>query len=158
MKSSLLATLLILVTTLSAHPGVSAPQQLTTAQVFARKIFDLTSHPKNSAIKLASAQGLYYKSATEEKWQRLEQFGDDNKPVAISHSGTLYVGTQRSRDGGKTFEDYIPWDQVLSQVVAVTHRTHEHVKITRIRIDHPQEVHLLIDAGSDELVDVSLKD
>lgn len=118
----------------------------------------MASHPRNAAVKLVSAQGLYFKSGEEEKWYPLPQFRNDNHPVAISATGDLYVGSQRSRDSGKTFEEYVPWDQVLAQVVAVTHRTHDHVKITRIRFEKPGQISLLVDAGRSELVEITIKE
>lgn len=131
-------------------------RSISTSELLHRKLYDVAAHPKHPELKIASAQGIFLKAPDRDVWTPLAQFDAKDYPVLISPKGDLFVGTQRSRDQGKNFSQFIAWDEVLSQVVAVTQRTHDHVKVVGIKWQEPDRLKILIDVGSSQYVEVSL--
>jgi hypothetical protein len=132
------------------------PSALSTREIFNRKVYDVAAHPKNSLFKIASAEGVFLKLPDSANWEKLSQFQNENHPVLITPTNTIMVGAMRSTDGGKTFSEYIPWDAVLSQVVAVTKRTHEHVKVIGLRRGQGNDLRVLLDGGANQHIEITL--
>ncbi|MCB0393988.1 MAG: hypothetical protein KDD25_05485, partial [Bdellovibrionales bacterium] len=96
--------------------------QITTDELFSRKIFDMATSPKVPNLMFASASGLF-KSLDGQVWTKLEEFESQNFPITFSEDGVVYVGPYRSLDHGKTFSQFVRWDKVLNSLSkgGVTH-------------------------------------
>lgn len=92
-----------------------APRVFTTEpfwsvdELFARKIFQLETSPKNPSLVVASANGIFLSRDSGRTFQKLKHFPDSNQPVRFNGDGHLFVGNQVSRDGGFHFDEYFSW-------------------------------------------------
>jgi len=82
-------------------------ERLTLEQIQRRKIFSV-AHPVNKDFPiLISAEGGIFYSDNGIEFIHLEQFGDQNWPVAIDPHGYLYVGYQRAHPKFLEFHPFI---------------------------------------------------
>jgi len=88
----------------------------TTAQVFARKVFDIATSPRISKLTFMSANGVF-RTLDGENWDQLKIFGEENYPIAVTSRGTVVVGPYVSFDHGLNFKPYLRWDKVISTLV-----------------------------------------
>lgn len=134
--------------------GHGAPAVMSTQEMFRRPLFDIAADPRSPERKLASAQGIFLQVAEKQGWRRLESWKDEDHPVLINPKGQLFVGTRRSVDGGVTFHDVVAWDEILSQVVAVTHRPLEKVRVVSLKWQEPSTLRITVDVDKRLQVEV----
>lgn len=121
---------------------------LTREELVGRKIYDQTQHPK---ISLVSADGIFL-STDGESWKLLKQFGELNYPVTIGPRNTLVVGDQLSFDEGKTFQNYLRWDQVAMQAQKILRHPPKHLRLQSVKPMGHSSLNLAIDTGYKTLV------
>lgn len=88
------------------------PEEIATKDLFARKIYAIATSPTKPNLMFASAGGVYL-TRDGQQWTRLKEFKDQNYPIAIAPSGTVFIGSYRSFDN-KHFEQYIRWEKIAS--------------------------------------------
>jgi hypothetical protein len=133
--------------------------QLTSAEVFSRPIFDMSSSPKSAPpMTILSAGGVFLRHGSG-PWTKLENFGVMNLPVSITGVGNILVGDQISEDQGKTFRPIMAWDKVMA-ALPESARGEVRPRVLKIQtLDHKGD-HLLyhLDLGSGNLAVAETKD
>ncbi len=86
---------------------------LSNDDFFQRKIFDMAEHPLLPDFKLASSRGIF-KTTDSMTWEKIERFGEENYPVCITQSGTMFVGPYVSHNAGNSFQSYLRFDKLLN--------------------------------------------
>lgn len=134
-------------------------EELTTAELFKRKLFDMASSPVIRSLKFASAQGIY-RTTDGSKWTKIPYFHDKNFPIAISSAGVVFVGPYLSDDHGETFEQWIRWDKLVGALKRYPNLSAQKIKIHEIHPEDPagKKVKLKLSIGEEFLVTVSTKD
>ncbi len=89
----------------------SAAGALDVDALLSREVVSVSFHPKNPNFGVVSAQGIYL-TVDGKSWRLLPEFKNQNHPVLIDESSTLYVGSMRSFNGGKSFSAYLKMDQL----------------------------------------------
>lgn len=118
----------------------SHTEALSSKDFFQREIFDMLRSPTDKSLVIASAQGIFRSSG--DLWERIDHFQDRDHPLAASSSGVIFVGPYLSRDGAKTFQPYIRWDQFLKSLQLKFPQT-KNYGLSKIRLleisplDHP---------------------
>jgi hypothetical protein len=95
-------------------------QTIKIEDLLQKKVFDIVASPQIKNLIFASAGGIY-KTLDGEKWELLEDFGNNNHPIAIAKNGTVFVGPYVSQDHGLSFESYLRWDKLI-KVLKYHHR------------------------------------
>jgi SH3-like domain-containing protein len=106
-------------------------QELTTAELFERPIYDLSESPNATHLKVVSSRGIY-KTSDDKNWHKLNFFGSKNFPVAFSPKGELYVGPYRSHDQGHSFTPFLRWDRVLANISRHQMLVPQNLRLTKI--------------------------
>ncbi len=121
---------------------------LTKEEVLNRNLFDLSQSKKSSLI---SADGIFF-SNDGETWTFLRQFGETNYPVTLGPKNTLIVGDQLSFDEGKTFQNFIRWDQVALIAQRVLKHPPGQLRLQEVKLSGGTTLKLKIDTGYKILV------
>lgn len=87
-------------------------EEISTSELFKRKLFDMASSPAISSLRFASAQGIY-RTVNGSQWTKIPFFNDKNYPIAVSGAGVVFVGPYISEDHGETFKQWIRWDTLV---------------------------------------------
>ncbi len=98
-------------------------------------------------LGLISSNGIYLTS-DQSAWKKLPSFGDRDYPVAISNKGILYVGPFRSRNLGKSFENFINPMDLAQKVENLLSRPAQWIKIKNIQPISSGKVQLKVEANS----------
>lgn len=123
---------------------------ITSEQLMKRKIHSVAFAPGKSLKGLASAEGVF-RTEDGKTWSEIPQFEGKNHPVSIHPDGLWYVGSYRSSDEGKTFENYIKWDKLTEQIQDSIHKTPRHLRITKIEPLSHSRVRILVDTGAQKV-------
>lgn len=129
---------------------------LDTSDVFSRPIFDIASSPVIHNLTFVSADGIYL-SIDGTSWEKLTQFKNNNFPINIAKSGTVYIGPYKSTDHGQTFESYIRWERILPLITQKTRRAPKKLQIQKIKILDSTGQHLRINVHSDRIQSLNLE-
>jgi hypothetical protein len=125
--------------------------ELTTAQLFSRRIYDLAENPVVSHFKIAASHGIY-KTNDERTWKRIGFFGNKNFPIAFSPKGEIFVGGYRSPDGGVTFNPYLRWDRVLARLAQKQAFAPQNLRLTKIEFkEHKPGLFITVNIASHKL-------
>lgn len=89
-----------------------ASEKIKTAELFARKIFDMATSKAIPNLKFVSAEGVY-RTTDGETWTKIPVFKDQNYPISVASSGAVFIGPYVSDDHGETFEQWIKWDSLV---------------------------------------------
>ncbi len=132
------------------EPGEAAPRPvlLTTAELFRRKIFDMASLQGPKTLQIAAANGIF-RTWDGKTWQRVDLFRDQNHPLAIAPAGRLFVGPYVSEDDGRTFREYIRWDNLV-RTIRLRWELNEHkVRILEVKPNDAKgtRIELALDIG-----------
>ncbi len=135
------------------------PIKLKTSEIFQRKIFDMGASPVVPQVKLASAQGIF-RTEDGKEWARVEQFKDQDHPIAFSSGGRIFIGPYMSDDHGRTFRHYIRWDKLVGTLRDRNTTLPSNLRIVEV---HPidwfgRRIELKLDVGTDQKVLVSSDD
>ena len=95
---------------------------------------------------LVSARGIY-RTENGQTWEKIEQFGSDDLPVAIHPQGIWYFGSFPSYNEGKTFEPLIRWDLVTATITEQLNRPPLHLRILKIEALNNKNVKVLFETG-----------
>jgi hypothetical protein len=123
----------------------SSLNQISTAVLFERNIFSYAVNERNNKQALVSANGIW-QTFDGNTWSLLENFGKHNLPVAIVDQ-TYYVGSQKSVDQGKTFEPYMRWDTLSTQIAERLRRPPRYIKLQKIEVLAKNRLQITIDTG-----------
>ncbi len=104
---------------------------LSSKQLFKRNLFDMATSPKIPRLSFVSAGGIY-KTIDGQRWEKVDQFHNQNHPIAISTSGKIFVGPYQSSDHGSSFRPYIRWDRILSKLPQSLRHNAERLRIEKI--------------------------
>ncbi len=105
--------------------------QLTTSELFDRKIYDMVSSPDIPYLKFASARGIF-KTLDGKTWTQMNQFKDDNYPLAVSPNGTIFIGAFASQDHGDTFEPYLRWENLITAARVKFHASPRYLQLLKV--------------------------
>jgi len=134
-------------------------EQLSTAELFRRKIFDMASSPAIPKLKFVSAQGVY-RTLDGNEWAKIPLFQDKNYPIAIAGLGSVFVGPYVSDDHGETFQQWIRWDTLVATIKRHTRSAARHLRIEEIRPEDPtgKRVVLKLSVDTDAVVKLATDD
>lgn len=110
-------------------------ETILTSELFARKIFDMASSRAIPQLKFASANGVF-RTLDGQEWTRIQQFRNDNHPIAVANEGEVFVGPYLSEDHGETFQSWIRWDSLIATIKRYHSITPKTLRIIEI---HPQD-------------------
>jgi len=148
-------------TTLVKDPTETTPKrlQLSTQQLFRRKIFDMASNPANPNLKFASAAGIF-RTTNGQTWTKIEMFAEQNHPIAVSSTGRVFVGPYVSDDQGQNFEQYIRWDLLMNTVRKQRPVSEHQVRILETKpLDRSgNRLQLRLDIGHHQPIEVQTSD
>ncbi len=105
--------------------------QLTTSELFDRKIYDMVSSPDIPYLKFASARGIF-KTLDGKVWTQIAQFKDENYPLAVSPNGNIFIGAFVSSDHGETFEPYLRWENVITAARLKYHSSPRFLQLLKV--------------------------
>lgn len=138
-------------------PGEAAPRptRVTTTELFRRKLSDLATLQGSRTLQIASADGIY-RTNDGKQWQRIDQFRDENHPIAISASGRVFVGPYVSDDGGQTFREFIRWDRLVDTIRRRWQPDEHKIRILEVKPADGRGTHieLALDIGLKEKIRV----
>ncbi len=128
---------------------------IPTKILFKKELFDMASSPAIPNLSFVSAQGIY-KSINGKSWKRLDQFKNENYPIAITPKGRIFVGPYISNDHGSSFKPYIRWDRLLAAIPKRTRKKSKKLRILRIQPqgNHGNRILLHLDMGTPEFIRV----
>lgn len=128
-------------------------EEISTSDLFRRKIFDMASSPAIPKLKFVSAQGVY-RTIDGNEWRKIPLFQDKNYPIAIAGLGSVFVGPYVSDDHGETFQQWIRWDSLVATIKHHTRRSSRHLRIEEIRPEDPagRRVVLKLSVDTDALI------
>lgn len=111
----------------------SSEIKLSVDELSKRQIASISFDHKNRRLGLLSAHGVF-KTTDGVNWTQIAQFQDENHPVLITENGDWIVGAMISHDQGRTFEEYLRWDQVLqSQNESINKKQFHYLRILDIQ-------------------------
>ncbi len=110
---------------------LSESLQLTTSELFDRKIYDMVSSPDIPYLKFASARGIF-KTLDGKIWTQIAQFKDENYPLAVSSNGSIFVGAFSSTDHGESFEPYLHWENVITAARIKFHSSPRFLQLLKV--------------------------
>jgi len=133
--------------------------KISTAKLFARKIYDMATSRSIPSLKFASADGIF-RTTDGETWTKIPLFRDQNFPIAVSKNGSIFVGPYVSDDHGETFQQWIKWDSLVSSLEMRHDVSAQNLKILEI---HPEDstghrVTLRLNTGEGEPIRVATDD
>lgn len=121
--------------------------RITSDQLMKREVHSVAFGAGKSSLKaIASANGVF-RTDDGKTWSEIAQFTGQNFPVSIHPDGIWYVGSYRSYDEGKTFENYIRWDKLAQQIQDSIHKMPRHLRITGIESMPHSKIRILVDTG-----------
>lgn len=118
----------------------------TTDELLNREVSSVSFHPQKPTKGILSADGVFI---TEDgvNWKNLPQFEGFNGPVHYFNDSLIFVGSQRSTDGGYNFENYIQLDKLAAAIEHQFGFTPKKLIVKRIESRAPFKVKIEIDAG-----------
>lgn len=131
----------------SNQPPSANNDILKTEDLLKREVVSISFNPKNKSHGLASAEGIFL-TTDGKNWRRLNQFGNNNAPVLIDESDTLYVGSENSSDLGEHFSAYLKWDDLAHMVEKKQNSPARELKIRNIKNPRPGILSIEFDTGS----------
>jgi hypothetical protein len=131
-------------------PTSEVTEKISTAKLFARKIYDMASSRAQPALKFASADGVF-RTTDGITWTRIPLFRDQNYPIAVAKNGSIFIGPYVSDDHGETFQQWIKWDSLVSSLEARADTSAQNLKIVEIKPEDAQghRVTLRLNLGLD---------
>ena len=131
-----------------SHDLNSDSIQLTTSEIFDRKIYDMVASPDIPYMKFVSARGIF-KTLDGKVWTQIQQFKDENYPLAVSPSGVIFVGAFVSTDHGESFEPYLRWENVITATRLKFHTSPRFLQLQKVKpLDFSgNELELTMDLG-----------
>lgn len=126
--------------------STSAINLIQAEELLKKDLFSMAFENSKKMKGLVSARGIY-RTENGQTWERIEQFGNDDLPVAIHPSGLWFVGSYRSFNEGKTFEPFIRWDMVTSVISEKIKRPPMHLRILKIEVLKNKNVKVLFETG-----------
>ncbi len=134
-------------------------EKIGTAALFSRKIYDMATSHSIPSLKFASADGIF-RTIDGATWTKIPLFRDQNYPIAVSKSGSIFIGPYVSDDHGETFQQWIRWDSLISSLSIKHDVSAQNLKILEIRPEDSlgHKVTLRLNVGLDEPIRVATED
>lgn len=134
-------------------------EKIKTAALFSRKIYDMATSRSIPSLKFASADGIF-RTNDGETWTKIPLFRDQNYPIAVSKSGSIFIGPYVSDDHGETFQQWIRWDSLVSSLSIKHDVSAQNLKILEIRPEDSMghKVTLRLNVGLTEPIRVATED
>ncbi len=123
----------------NSDPDNSKPhfsKGLSLDELLKRDLVSVAFHPKNPKMAIASAQGIFL-TTDGLKWNQLSIFRNQNHPLLIDSEGAIYVGPQRSRDGGLSFSPFFRWESLTPLLETKQKSLVQQLKIRRLTSPRP---------------------
>lgn len=115
-------------------------------EILKKPIFSVAFHPNNPRQGIIAAEGVYM-TTDGLNWSKIDYFGDDNLPVAISAEHEIFVGQYRSTDGGKSFLPYLKWEQIAAMIGGKHQKDSRILRLVKINPLDSKKVEIEIDTG-----------
>lgn len=119
---------------------------LSTEELLKRPVFSYALSGSKKIEGLVSAGGIW-KTTDGHSWTKLENFGDQDLPVAVDAKNGWFVGNFRSTDKGATFENFIRWEALTKSIEGALSRPPKYVKLQKIEVLPASHVQVLVDTG-----------
>ena len=135
-------------------------EKITTAQLFARKIYDMARSRVVPGLRFCAAQGIF-RTIDGETWTKIPLFRNENYPIAVAKSGAIFIGPYVSEDHGETFQQWIKWDSLVSSLTKTKYDVSaQNLKIVEVHPDDAsgKRVTLRLNVGLDEPIKVGTDD
>lgn len=119
---------------------------LSTEELLKRDVYSYALNGSKKPQGLVSAKGIW-RTLDGLRWSKIDQFGDQDLPVALHSNGLWIVGAYQSTDQGLSFEPYIKWDDLTRSVEKELLRPPRYLKIQQVEALPSSKVQLLVDTG-----------
>lgn len=132
--------------------GTPGFQPLVTEQVVSfeeilkKPIFSVAFHPNNPRQGIIAAEGVFI-TTDGLNWTKIDYFGNDNLPVAISSEHEIFVGQYRSTDQGKSFHPFLKWEQIAAMIDGRNQKGSRIMRLVKINPLATKKVEIEIDTG-----------
>jgi hypothetical protein len=123
---------------------------LTTEELLKREVTSFSFHPKKTNFGLASSEGIFL-TTDGKNWKRLFPFKKQNHAVLIDEFGILYVGDQRSLDGGKNFQQYFLWEKLAQLLEQKLKRPPGKIHIQNLAVPRPGLIQMNLQTDNGQL-------
>lgn len=123
------------------------PEQVVSFEEILKKpIFSVAFHPNNPRHGIIAAEGVFM-TTDGLNWTRIDYFGNDNLPVAISAEHEIFVGQYRSTDQGKSFHPFLKWEQIAAMIEGRSQKGSRIMRLVKINPLAAKKVEIEIDTG-----------
>lgn len=125
-------------------------ETLSTEQLLKREMVSFSFHPQKTDFGIASAEGIFI-TFDGQTWQKISRFGKKNLPVLIDHQGFIFVGTEKSKDQGKSFSPFFKWDQLALIIEQAQKKPGQHWRIQDLKSPRPGILEMQIETSAGKL-------
>lgn len=118
----------------------------TIDDLLKKEISSVSFHPQNPLKGILSSNGVYM-TVDGFYWKKLPQFEKFNGPVHYFNDLLIFVGNEKSLDGGLTFENYIQLDKLASAIELQYGFTPKKMQVKKIESRVPLKLKIEIETG-----------
>lgn len=121
-------------------------QVVSFEEILKKPIFSVAFHPNNPRQGIIAAEGVFM-TTDGLNWTKIDYFGNDNLPVAISTEHEIFVGQYRSVDQGKSFQPFLKWEQIAAMIEGRGQKASRILRLVKINPLNAKKVEIEIDTG-----------
>jgi SH3-like domain-containing protein len=140
-------------------PNAIPPLKLSTQDLIGRNIYDMAASESVPGLRFASAKGVF-KSRDGIEWSMIPKFENQNYPIVVAKTGSLFVGPYVSTDHGENFEQWIRWDRLVEALKRQTGLPPSRMRISKLQtLDADgNSIELTLDFGRSKPVQIETRD
>lgn len=121
--------------------------RLNIDEILKKEVYSISSHPKDPKKSIISISDGVFLTQDGQNWSRLEQFKNYRGPVYYYNDNMIFVGSYRSTNLGKSFEQFINVNSVSSVISNRLGYSPQAVKIKKIKSSGPSKIAIDVDTG-----------
>ncbi len=129
------------------QPFETTEKYITIDKLLSKKIFSVSFDAKKNQAGIISSEDGVYITEDGQYWKAIPQFKNYSGPVYYYSSKIIFIGSYRSFDGGKTFENYIQIDKIADAINNSTGQVARKIKLTQIKSVQPMKVVIEVTTG-----------
>lgn len=121
--------------------------KLDIDEILKKEVYSISSHPKDPKKSIISTSEGVFLTNNGQDWLRLDQFKNYRGPVYYYNDNMIFVGSHRSTNLGKSFEQFINVNSVSSVITSRLGYSPQAVKIKKIKSTGPSKIAIDVDTG-----------
>lgn len=120
---------------------------LSIDEILKKEVYSISTHPREPKKSIISIPDGVYLTDDGLNWRPLTQFKNYKGPVYYYNDNLVFVGSYRSTDHAKSFEQYINVQAISSVIKNKIGYNPQSVKIKRIKSEAPSQITIDVDTG-----------